>query len=541
MKLLDVIDAVGADRGCVGERLEARPLQEPRPWYVQSAIAITIWIGALSLGSALLGLNALRDGPAHLVAGLVALAVGAVVSRATRGLVRLHVSLVAYAASTSLLVVFLDHFAGLSDPSALLATAFVQLACFILIAARPVRFKATFGVVLALWGSRIDRPLDQLQQGFFIDALIVGVAVAFSALWIFEARVASTRFARAARPAGFALALGLLWVSAFSLVDLPEARCTLPFVTAVALASILVVVVLVAARESETSLGAGSVWLALLGIAGAAALASSSPAILTAVLIIALGRLRREPVLEGLGVVGLAGFAVWLYYGLHVSLLWTSGALVLAGAALILGRAWILRAPPTVSMSPRGVLEGSVLSPRARREDRSRHAALVLVPALVVVAVVLALVVHKQRIIDGGRSVLLELAPRDPRSFLQGDYVELRYRASDDAVAQIARAEDRGIVVFQLGRGDGGRGHEGADVPVGRFLRVDDGAALTEDELRVRYRVGPRGIAFGATSWFFEEGRGAAWERARYAELKVAADGTTVLVGLRGEDLQRLR
>ena len=46
--------------------------------------------------------------------------------------------------------------------------------------------------------------------------------------------------------------------------------------------------------------------------------------------------------------------------------------------------------------------------------------------ALVLVLVNL-LVLQKQRVLDGGRTVLLGLRPADPRSLMQGDYMELRY------------------------------------------------------------------------------------------------------------------
>ena len=40
------------------------------------------------------------------------------------------------------------------------------------------------------------------------------------------------------------------------------------------------------------------------------------------------------------------------------------------------------------------------------------------------------LVVQKERVLSSGRTVLLELAPRDPRSIMQGDYMVLAYAAA---------------------------------------------------------------------------------------------------------------
>jgi uncharacterized membrane-anchored protein len=300
----------------------------------------------------------------------------------------------------------------------------------------------------------------------------------------------------------------------------------MPLFTAAGLAALLVFVALVAARESAAERGSGAVRLALVGVIALTALAAQSPAILTAVLVLVLGRLRKEPVLEGLGVVGLVGFAVWLYYGMHVSLLWTSGALVAAGVALVAARAWLLRGG-VAAVAPAGA---SVLSPQPRVPSRERRVRLAL-PALAVVAVVLGLVVHKEGIVKDGRTVLLELAPRDPRSFLQGDYVSLRYAAAADVLGVTGWDDRRDhLAVFRLD-----------EKGVGRFVALDEEGSLANDHVRVRALRTRSDYTFGADSYFFSEGRGGEWERARYAELKVAPDGTSVLVGLRDEQLVRMR
>jgi uncharacterized membrane-anchored protein len=47
-------------------------------------------------------------------------------------------------------------------------------------------------------------------------------------------------------------------------------------------------------------------------------------------------------------------------------------------------------------------------------------------------------------------------------------------------------------------------------------------------------------VRLGAESFFFEEGSAAQFERAKFGELKVAPDGSSVLVGLRDAELRRL-
>lgn len=53
------------------------------------------------------------------------------------------------------------------------------------------------------------------------------------------------------------------------------------------------------------------------------------------------------------------------------------------------------------------------------------------------IAVAVSLVISKQHIIRTGKTVLLETVPVDPRDFLRGDYVILRYKISTIDLQQI--------------------------------------------------------------------------------------------------------
>ena len=157
-----------------------------------------------------------------------------------------------------------------------------------------------------------------------------------------------------------------------------------------------------------------------------------------------------------------------------------------------------------------------------------------LAVALVGLALILALanwdIARKRTIVADGQILLLELRPFDPRSLLQGDYMALALvnEAMPDATA-ITGLPYRGTVILSL---DEDR--------IGRYARLDDGTPLKADELRVRYRRhedwrGAR-LDYGAQSFFFQEGEAERYENARYAVLRVAEDGGTVLTDLAGED-----
>ena len=130
--------------------------------------------------------------------------------------------------------------------------------------------------------------------------------------------------------------------------------------------------------------------------------------------------------------------------------------------------------------------------------------------------------------------MLLELVPVDPRSLMQGDFMQLSYRAVGDAFADrrqgAVRATDGRIVVAVDERG------------IGRFVRMagEDGTPLAAGEVPLRYRVRGNDIKFATNAYFFEEGHGADFSTARYGEFRVATDGEMILTGLRDKDLRAL-
>ncbi len=151
--------------------------------------------------------------------------------------------------------------------------------------------------------------------------------------------------------------------------------------------------------------------------------------------------------------------------------------------------------------------------------------------AVVVLLAISGLILHKEHVLRTGRPVLLRLAPRDPRSLIQGDYMVLRYRlATGDAARAVREGPADGRLVITM--------DENA---VAQFKRLHHQEPLAEGEFLLRYRRRGEGeIRLGAESFFFQEGHARYYENARYGELRVAPSGQSVLVGLRGEAFERL-
>jgi uncharacterized membrane-anchored protein len=146
-----------------------------------------------------------------------------------------------------------------------------------------------------------------------------------------------------------------------------------------------------------------------------------------------------------------------------------------------------------------------------------------------VVAALTSLVIRKEAVLTHGTPVLLELAPVDPRSLMQGDYMVLNYAISQELRDDNSLPSD-GRLVLRLD-----------ELGVGRFVRVHGGGTpIQPGELLLRYRVRNGRVRLGAESFFFQEGHANRYARAKYGELRVQPDGNSVLAGLRDTERRPL-
>jgi len=125
-----------------------------------------------------------------------------------------------------------------------------------------------------------------------------------------------------------------------------------------------------------------------------------------------------------------------------------------------------------------------------------------------------------------GQMVILQLAPVDPRSIMQGDYMALAFaidRELPDDAAQfsyvwLTTADNAAASLHSLSNQLPQQQNK-----IGLLLRQRDGI----------YSVGPNGF-------FFAEGTDAVYKAARYGQFKVDSSGKALLTGLLDENLQLL-
>jgi len=149
---------------------------------------------------------------------------------------------------------------------------------------------------------------------------------------------------------------------------------------------------------------------------------------------------------------------------------------------------------------------------------------------IIVLALVNFTIYQREHLLRDGKVVLLELAPVDPRSLMQGDYMALNFAIANQAFPWNMRDKlTDGHLVVTLDANS-----------VGKLRRFADGKPLAADELLLRYRVRNGQAKFATNAFFFQEGQGALYEKARYGEFRVAPDGEMILDAMRDAQFRRL-
>ncbi len=126
-----------------------------------------------------------------------------------------------------------------------------------------------------------------------------------------------------------------------------------------------------------------------------------------------------------------------------------------------------------------------------------------------------------------GTTMLVELAPRDPLSLIQGYYMQLGFAIERDLEDS---DPDRGQVVVRPDADN-----------VAEFVRHYRGEPLNEGERLLRYRRRGTRMQIVPDSYLFQEGHAEAYQQARYAIFQFGDVGSYILVGLADETRQPIR
>lgn len=158
---------------------------------------------------------------------------------------------------------------------------------------------------------------------------------------------------------------------------------------------------------------------------------------------------------------------------------------------------------------------------------------------IVLLGLALVLVVMTRNIIKyenhlaTGDTVLLALAPVDPRGFMQGDYMTLSYALERDVFAALNRdpgsypTNEDGYVIVALDNNK-----------VAQFVRLaaNQPKNLATNEMAIHYRIRNGAMQLATNAFFFQEGHGEAFEAAEYGLFRVNDKGEPLLTNLVDDD-----
>ena len=192
-------------------------------------------------------------------------------------------------------------------------------------------------------------------------------------------------------------------------------------------------------------------------------------------------------------------------------------------------------------------MKNKILTKRLIEDTSSAHwlqkPAVTIVIALLGLALVLVLmtmnIAKYENHLATGDTVLLALAPVDPRGFMQGDYMTLSYALERDVFAALNRdpgsypINEEGYVIVALDKHN-----------VGQFVRLaanNQPDNLATDEIAIYYRIRNGTMQLATNAFFFQEGHGEAFEAAQYGLFRVNDKGEPLLTEMVDSNFQIIK
>ena len=179
----------------------------------------------------------------------------------------------------------------------------------------------------------------------------------------------------------------------------------------------------------------------------------------------------------------------------------------------------------------------------ASKTHRLQKPAVTIVIALLGLALVLVVmtmnIAKYEAHLATGDTVLLVLAPVDPRGFMQGDYMTLSYALERDVFAALNRdpgsypTNEQGYVIVALDKHN-----------VGQFLRLavdNQPENLATNEIAIHYRIRNGTMQLATNAFFFQEGHGEAFEAAQYGLFRVNDKGEPLLTEMVDSNFQIIK
>lgn len=498
------------------------------PWYIKTMQGFAGWIAALfmlAFVGSIFGSLFFNDNEILLGVGGFGCCIAAFFIFKSKGQANFYEQL---ALAVSLCGQFMLAWALFDFFSLRETSAFILLACFQ--AALALLMPNFLHRLLSSWFAMIALFWGLNQQGIFgLDSAIA--AALFTLIWIKE--VSWYKYQSILVPISFGLAISLVQFSAHFLFrneltdffineDASLLQQYSPLMGRSILALTCIYLVVSILNEQKIKLFSRSGLISLAGITMLLAASMPIAGLSSAILIVMVGFFRQRVTLMALGVIALISFISWYYYNLAETLLVKSIYLFSLGSLLLLtlwGLSRLTQQTKAVTTTPQNT------------DKRTLRKMLMLGSVCIVLTCININIYQKETLIREGTTVALELAPVDPRSLMQGDYMRLRYQIGNQVHKQASENKiTDGYAVVELNNHD-----------VAKFIELAPQVLMTDlplqsNQLLLQFRIRGGKLKFATNAFFFEEGSAEKYEHAKYGEFKVNNKGEMLLVSLRDKD-----
>jgi uncharacterized membrane-anchored protein len=154
---------------------------------------------------------------------------------------------------------------------------------------------------------------------------------------------------------------------------------------------------------------------------------------------------------------------------------------------------------------------------------------LILLNLVALLAFVNYSVIQKEKIIDNGKLIFLELIENNAKSpLIQGDMVKLKYKIARGLIFDTLYK--RGYIVVKLD----------SNSVADRVRFQTSSGSKNNNEYLIEYSKGYFSLSIGAENYFFQQGDSKKYEQAKYGGVKVDANGNSLLIGLYDEHLKKI-
>jgi uncharacterized membrane-anchored protein len=385
----------------------------------------------------------------------------------------------------------------------------------------------SFGLLAVLIGLNLS--------GFYAIGSAV-IAIVLSFIWLKEKSWGRLR--NIWEPIGYGVAITIVFSSGFLISGKFFLRESIhdgsgwlfeqaELINSVLIALVFVNLVVLLLKENKVKFDSKTAVLSYVMAIGLVLISFKIYGISTGLLLLIIGFSRQRISLIVLGGFAIVSFFSWYYYNLQATLLFKSVTLVILGVCLLLGK-YILS---NIYKEFDGVKsEGFKL-----KKIQFQHV-LVLVTVVVVLIAINININKKENLITNGEKLIFPLAPVDPRSLMQGDYMRLRFELADDIQKRLrllnntmALPVQQGFVVV-----------EKSDKGIVTFVDLFHNQDLKNSQRIIPYKYRNYRVIFTTDAFYFEEGQARHFQKAKFGEFRYSKDGELILVHLLDKDFKVL-